>query len=67
MEKYGVNISEEMQDLLQKEATIMEKLSSLMSPIPGVKTAAQVHEERASQESALMKVRGQIAELQSFE
>lgn len=67
MEKYGVNITEEMKALLQKEAAIMEKLTKLVSPIPGVKTAQQVHEERSSLEQELGSVRSQLSELESYE
>jgi len=67
MEKYGVSISEEKQTLLQKEAVIMEKLAVLLSPIPGIKTAQQVHEERTALEKDLMKIRGQLTELDDYD
>lgn len=67
MEKYGVNISEERRELLQKEARVMEQLTKLVSPIPGVKTAQQVHEERTSLESDLQRIRNDLNELDKYE
>lgn len=67
MEKYGVSITEERESLLQKEASLMSDIAKVFVPGEGTKTASADARKKENLEKELMRVRGQLSELDSYE